>query len=123
VCCPRLKLSFLLVPWQHTHSGILLTWMIVCLTTAKHECLKFSLSGFTFSHVAYICSFMILYDLCLLPAQFRYVIINIQYLEIQCNSRTGVRLWNLSMMCRTLFCKHHSFKRCICAANCQAGQA
>jgi hypothetical protein len=41
----------------------------------------FSLSGFAFSDVAKICIFMILYDLCLLPAQFRYVIINIRYLE------------------------------------------
>jgi hypothetical protein len=43
--------------------------------------LIFSVSGYTFSDVANIFIFMNLYDLCLLPALFRYVITNISYLE------------------------------------------
>jgi hypothetical protein len=45
------------------------------MTTAKVKPLIFLVSGFSFSSV------LILYDLCLLPAKFRYVIINILYLE------------------------------------------
>jgi hypothetical protein len=55
--------------------------MVVCLTDAKINPFIFSVSGFPFSDVANICIFMILYDLCLLPAHFRYVIINIRHLE------------------------------------------
>jgi hypothetical protein len=37
--------------------------------------------GFTFFDVANICVYMILYDFCLLPATFCYVVINIQHVE------------------------------------------
>jgi hypothetical protein len=40
-----------------------------------------SLSGFSFSGVRNIYIFMILYDLCSLPAQFPPVILNIRYME------------------------------------------
>lgn len=43
----------------------------------------FSVSGFTFSEIANIWIFIILYDLCLLRAQFCNIIINIQDLESQ----------------------------------------
>jgi hypothetical protein len=53
---------------------------VVSLVTAKFKPFIFPGSGFTFSNVAKICIFMILYDPCLLPARFRYVIIRIRYL-------------------------------------------
>jgi hypothetical protein len=55
--------------------------MVVHLTAAKFKPLIFSVSGFAFSDVANIFSYMILYDLCLLAARFRYVIINTRYVE------------------------------------------
>jgi hypothetical protein len=54
----------------------------VRFTATKFKPLIFSVSGFSRSDVANICVFVILYGLCLLPAQFRYVIINTWYLEI-----------------------------------------
>jgi hypothetical protein len=43
--------------------------------------LIFSVSGFASSDVPNIRIFIILYDLCLLPTQFRYVLINLWNLE------------------------------------------
>jgi hypothetical protein len=63
------------------HNGYLVAWTVVRLTAAKLKPLIFSVSGFTFSYIANHCIFMILCDLCLLPAKFCYVIINIRHLE------------------------------------------
>jgi hypothetical protein len=54
------------------------TWTVVCLTAAKFKPLIFPASGFALSNGAIICIFMILYDFCLLPAQFCYIIVYIQ---------------------------------------------
>jgi hypothetical protein len=63
------------------YNGYVVTWKVLRLTTAKIKPLVFSVIGFTFSDVANICIFLILYDLCLLPAQFRYLNVYIRYLE------------------------------------------
>jgi hypothetical protein len=53
---------------QLTLHSSLDTWTVVRLTAAKFKPLIFSVLGFTLSYIADICIFMILYDLCLLPA-------------------------------------------------------
>jgi hypothetical protein len=53
------------------------------LTTAKFKPLISSMSGFTLSHTANMFILMILYDFCLLPAQFSY-------------NRIHTEGWNLS---------------------------
>jgi hypothetical protein len=54
------------------YNGSLVTWTVVSLTTAKFKPLVFSMSGFTLSYIANMFILMILYDFCLLPAQFCY---------------------------------------------------
>jgi hypothetical protein len=55
------------------YNGSLVTWTVVSLTTAKFKPLTFSTSGFTLSYTANIFILMILYDFCLLRAQFCYL--------------------------------------------------
>jgi hypothetical protein len=50
------------------------------------------MSGFTFSDIASVCIFMILYGF-LLPGQFCYIIINVRYLESMCTSLTEVHFF------------------------------
>jgi hypothetical protein len=59
----------------------LVSWTVVCLPAAKFKPLIFRVSGFALSNVANICIFMILFDFCLLPASFCYLIIYIWKFE------------------------------------------
>jgi hypothetical protein len=56
----------------------LVTWTVVGLTAAKFKPLKLSMLGFALSNVANIWIIMILYDFCLLPAQFSDEIVNVR---------------------------------------------
>jgi hypothetical protein len=58
-----------------SHNGSLVTWTVVIFTTAKIKPLIFSVSGFALSYAANMFILMILYDFCLLPAQFCYIIV------------------------------------------------
>jgi hypothetical protein len=49
--------------------------MVVSLIAAKLKYGTFSVSGFALSYAATLVILMILYDFCLLPAQFYYIII------------------------------------------------
>jgi hypothetical protein len=60
-------------------------WTIVNMTAAKFKSLVFPVSGFALSIIANIFMFMILYDFCLLPAWFCYVIVNVRNLESHVN--------------------------------------
>jgi hypothetical protein len=60
------------------YNGSLVTWTVAILTTAKFKPLIFSVSGFALSYTADMFILMILYDLCLLPAQFCYIIVYIR---------------------------------------------
>jgi hypothetical protein len=51
------------------------------MTAAKFKPLLFPVSGFDLSNIANIFIFMILYDFCLLPTWFCYVIVNVRNLE------------------------------------------
>jgi hypothetical protein len=56
------------------NNGSLVTWTIVSLTTAFKP-LIFSISDFALSYTANLFVLMILYDFCLFPAQFCYIIL------------------------------------------------
>jgi hypothetical protein len=56
--------------------------MIICLTTiTQFEPFVFPMLGFIFAYVSDIYIIMSLYDFCLLPTYFCYVIINVRNLE------------------------------------------
>jgi hypothetical protein len=59
------------------YNGSLVTWTVVSLTTAKFKPLIFSISGSALCYAAKIFILMILYDFCLLPAQFCYTVVYI----------------------------------------------
>jgi len=65
--------------------GSLDTWTIVCvcLTATKNEPFIFPALGFAFAYVSNIYIFMLLYDFCLLPAYFFYIIVNVRNFERQ----------------------------------------
>jgi hypothetical protein len=67
--------------------------MVVRLIIANFKPLTFFVLCFSFSDVASICIFVILYDLCLLPAQFHYAVINIQYLESHVQLALEIYQW------------------------------
>jgi hypothetical protein len=73
--------DYALVTSSLRYHNSLHTWTVVHMNAAKFKPLIFSVSGFTLSNVANIFIFMILDDICLLPAWFCYVIINVQNLE------------------------------------------
>jgi hypothetical protein len=60
------------------YNGSLVTWMAVSLTTARFKPLIFSVSGFALPYTANMYILMILYDFCLSPAQFCYIILYIR---------------------------------------------
>jgi hypothetical protein len=98
-------LTYLMLQRQLNH------WTIVSLTTTEFKPLILSMSGFALSYTSNIFILMTLYDFCLLPAQFCYIIIYIGTLKAVCKSRTGVHLGKCPMMRRTLCCTHCNFKR------------
>jgi hypothetical protein len=55
--------------------------MVISLTAVKFKLRIFSLFGFALCYAANVFIHMILYDFCLLPAQFSYVIIYIPKVE------------------------------------------
>jgi hypothetical protein len=57
-----------------SYNGSLVTWTAVGLTAAKFKPLIFSVSGFALSYTANMFILVVLYDFCLLPAQFYYII-------------------------------------------------
>jgi hypothetical protein len=63
------------------YNGSLVTWRVVSLTAAKFKPLIFSTSGFDLSYIANMFILMILYDFCLLPALFCYMVIYVWKVE------------------------------------------
>jgi hypothetical protein len=93
------------------YNGRLLTWTVVSLTKAKFKPLIFSMSGLALSYTANMLILMILYDLFLLHAQFRYIIAFIRKVEsrVQIAERCAPR--KISNGAGTLLCRRCSFKR------------
>lgn len=73
------------------YNGTLDTSMVVSLTATKFMSLIFSVSGFTLSYVANMVILLVLYDLCLLPVYFCYIIIHMQVWEI--DSHVKIAAW------------------------------
>jgi hypothetical protein len=91
------------------------------MTTAKIKPLIFSVSGFAFSYAANMFMPMILYDLCLLPAQFYYITVYMP-LQAMCKLWLGVHLGKFPMVPRTLFSRRCNFKTWVSPSNFQAQQ-
>jgi hypothetical protein len=63
------------------YNGSLVTWTVVCFPAAMFKPLVFSMSDFALSYVENMFILMILYDFCLLPAKFSYIIVHIRKVE------------------------------------------
>jgi len=83
--------------------GSLYACTVICLTATKFELFKFSVLGFVFTYISNIQTIVILYEFCLFPAYFGYIIINVWNLECQIQSADGV--W------RTVYCRCCNFNR------------
>jgi hypothetical protein len=103
------------------YNGSLLTWMVIRLTTAKFKPLIFSVSSFVLSYAENMFILMILFDLCLLPAQFWFMIIYI--LKVESCVWTDVHLGKFRVVRRTLFCRCCNWKTEVSAAKSNVGHA
>jgi hypothetical protein len=70
--------------------------MVVGLTATKFKPLIFSVSGFALSYAVNMFVLMILYDLCLLPAQFSYIIVYIWKVESRVQIADQCAHWKIS---------------------------
>jgi hypothetical protein len=95
------------------YNGSLVTWTVVSLTAVKLKPFIFYLSGLALPCAANVFFLMILYDLCLLSAQFYYTITYTEGWKPCANRATGVRLGIFPMVLRTLFCRRCNFKKCL----------
>jgi hypothetical protein len=78
------------------YNGTLVTWKVVTLTTAKFKPFIFAMSGFDLCYTANMFVLMILYDFCLLSAQFCYIIIYILKVENRLQIADQCALWKIS---------------------------
>jgi hypothetical protein len=83
------------------YNGSLVTWTVVSLTTAKFKPLIFSVC-FTLSYTANIIILMILYDSCLLPAQFCYIIVYTRKVENCVQIADRCAPWKISSSAQNL---------------------
>jgi hypothetical protein len=96
----------------------LVTWMVMRLTAAKFKTLIFSMSGFTLSYAANMFILIILYDFCLLSAQFSsYNHIHMEGWKLYANRGPVCTLENFQ------WCGEPWFAGAASAANSQAVQA
>jgi hypothetical protein len=70
--------------------------MVVSLTIAKFKPLIFSMSGFALSYTANMFILMILYDFCLSPAQYCYIIIYIGKVKSRVQIANRCAHWEIS---------------------------
>jgi hypothetical protein len=78
------------------YNGSLVIWTVVSLATAKFKALIFSMSGFALSHTTNMFILMILYDFCLSPAQFCYIIAYIGKMESRVQIADRYAPWKIS---------------------------
>jgi hypothetical protein len=93
------------------YNGSLVTWTVVSVTTAKFKPRIFSVPGFALSYTTNMFILMILYDFCLLPAQFCYLIVYIRTVESRVQIADLCVPWKIPMVRRTLF-----YRRCLATA-------
>jgi hypothetical protein len=80
----------------------LVTSTVRSLTAAEFKPLIFSLSGFALLYAANMFVLMIFYDLCLLPAQFRYIIVYIRKVESRVQIADWCAPWKISSAAENL---------------------
>jgi hypothetical protein len=78
------------------YNGSLVTWTVVSLPAAKFKPLIFSMSRFALSNAANMFNLMTLYDFCLLPAQFCYIIVHIRKVESRVQIVNLCATWKIS---------------------------
>jgi hypothetical protein len=78
---PGSKKQIMFISGILCYNGSLVTWTVISLTAAKFKPLIFPISGFALCYIANIYILMILYDICLLPAQVSYIIVYILKVE------------------------------------------
>jgi hypothetical protein len=78
------------------YNGSLVTWPVVSLTTAKFKPHILSVSGFPFSYTTNMFILMILYDFCLLPAHFYYIILYKGNVKSRVQIADPCPLWDIS---------------------------
>jgi hypothetical protein len=96
---------------------------VVGLTTIKFKHLISSMSGFALSYTANMFSLMILYDFCLLPAQFCYIIVYTRKVESCVKIADRCSLRKISNGAQNLVLRALHFKRYVSAAISQSEQA
>jgi hypothetical protein len=89
--------------------------MVISLTAAKFKPCIFSMSGFTLSCASNMFILMILYDFCLLPAQFYYMIVYVRKVESHVQIADRCAPWKISNGAENLVCRHCNFKRQVSA--------
>jgi hypothetical protein len=78
------------------YNGCLVTGTVASLTATQFKPLIFSMSGFVLSYTANKFILMILYDFCLLPAQFCYIIVYIGKVERRMKIANRCAPWKIS---------------------------
>jgi hypothetical protein len=78
------------------YSGFLVTRTVACLTTAKFKPVIFSVSGFCLFYVTKVFILTILYDFCLLPTQFCYIIVYTRKVESRVQIADRFAPWKIS---------------------------
>jgi hypothetical protein len=78
------------------YNGSLVTCTVASFTTDKFNPIIFSMSGFALSYATNMFILMILYDFCLLPAQFCYIIVYIWQVESRVQIANRCTPWTIS---------------------------
>jgi hypothetical protein len=104
------------------YNGSLVSWTVVSLTTAKFKPLIIYISSFALSYTTNILILIILYDFCLLPAQFCYIIVYIRKVESRVQIVDLCAPWIISDGGENLVFRRCSFKKQVSAANSQTVQ-
>jgi hypothetical protein len=78
------------------YNGSVVILTVVSLNTVNFKPLMFSMSGFTLFYTADMFILMILYDFCLLPAQFYYIIIYIRKIGSRVEIADRCAPWRIS---------------------------
>jgi hypothetical protein len=99
------------------YNGRLVSGTVISLTTAKFKPLIFSIPAFLLSYTANKFILMVLYNFCLSPAQFCYIIVYMRKIENREQISEGYEPRTISSGAKNLVSRS-----CISAATCQTGQ-
>jgi hypothetical protein len=77
------------------YNGSLVTWTVVNFTAAKFKSFIFSILGFALSYAANSFILTVLYGFCLLPAQFCYIIVYVDKVEIRVQIANRYAPWKI----------------------------